>query len=290
MQADSTFAAHPIVRQALIRNILMLLPALLFLLVLFIYPLAGMVARSLYGDGLTLENYHRIFTGDIYFLVIGLTFRIAAIVTLICIVVGYPLAYFMANVADRIARLLLIVVIVPYFTSVIVRTYAWMILLGKDGVINQYLTATGIAKEPVSMLYNEAGILIGMSYVLLPYMVLSLFTVMRRIDHRLMLAAHSLGASRTQAFLRVFLPLSLPGLGAGVLLVFILSLGFYITPALMGGPSDMMIGMLIQREVDVSVDWPFASALATVLLAVTMAVFFLCARFVRIDRIFQVQG
>jgi putative spermidine/putrescine transport system permease protein len=184
----------------------------------------------------------------------------------------------------------MIVVVLPFFTSVIVRTYAWMVLLGRTGLVNQSLTALGLAPGPLPLLYNQAGVLVGMTYVLLPYMVLTLYSVMRGIDGALIRAAYGLGASRLQVFRRIFLPLSLPGVAGGTLLVFILSLGFFITPALMGGPADMMIAMLIEREVEITLNWAFASALAVILLALTLVGFVGYNRIIRLDRIFEARG
>lgn len=266
--------------------LLALLPALLVLFGFFVYPLFGILMRSVYKGGYTLESYRQIVRVPVYLTVLGLTFRTAAIVTLVCLALGYPLAYVLANARPRLARLGLVVVVLPFFTSIIVRTYAWMVLLGRNGVVNQYLAALGLTESPLPLLYNQAGVLVGMSYVLLPFMVLTLYSVMSGIDPGLVRAAHSLGAGRFQAFRRVFLPLSLPGVAGGTLLVFILSLGFFITPALMGGPSDVMIAMLIEREVEFTLNWSFASALAVILLGLTLAGFVLYNRVVRLDRVF----
>jgi ABC-type spermidine/putrescine transport system permease subunit I len=184
----------------------------------------------------------------------------------------------------------MIIIVLPFFTSIIVRTYAWMVLLGRNGIVNQYLMALHLTDAPLPLLYNQAGVVIGMTYVLLPYMVLTVYSVMRGIDPELVRAAHSLGASRLQAFRRVFLPLSLPGIAGGTLLVFILSLGFFITPALMGGPGDMMIAMLIEREVEITLNWAFASALAVVLLALTLVGFVGYNHIVRLERVFEGRG
>jgi ABC-type spermidine/putrescine transport system permease subunit I len=274
------------------RHLLMLLPALLVLLVLFVYPLLGIVERSVHRPraGYTLEFYGRIVQVPVYLQVIGRTFRTSALVTLVCLALGYPLAYLLATLRPRVARLLLIVVILPFFTSIIVRTYAWMVLLGRNGVVNQTLAWLGLVDTPLALLYHQGGVLIGMSYVLLPYMVLTAYSVMRGIDPGLIRAAHSLGASRWQAFRKVFLPLSLPGIAGGTLLVFILSLGFFITPALMGGPSDVMIAMLIEREVEFTLNWSFASALAVILLVLTLIGFAGYNRIVRLERVFEARG
>lgn len=277
-------------RRETLRYVLLLVPALLVLLVLFVYPLSGIVNRSVYKNGYTLDAYRQIVGVPVYVQVIARTFRTAALVTLLCLALGYPLAYRLATLRPRTARLVMIVVVLPFFTSVIVRTYAWMVLLGRTGLVNQSLTALGLAPGPLPLLYNQAGVLVGMTYVLLPYMVLTLYSVMRGIDGALIRAAYGLGASRLQVFRRIFLPLSLPGVAGGTLLVFILSLGFFITPALMGGPADMMIAMLIEREVEITLNWAFASALAVILLALTLVGFVGYNRIIRLDRIFEARG
>jgi putative spermidine/putrescine transport system permease protein len=196
----------------------------------------------------------------------------------------------LATVRPRLARVLVVIVVLPFLTSIIVRTYAWMVLLGRNGVVNQYLLALGLTQAPLPLLYNQAGVVVGMTYVPLPFMVLTLASVMRGIDPALVHAAHSLGASRWQAFRRVFLPLSAPGIAGGTLLVFILSLGFFITPALMGGPSDVMIAMLIEREVEFTLNWSFASTLAVILLALTLVGFAVYYRLMRLERLFEGLG
>ena len=279
-------------RRDAVRYLLILLPATVLLLALFVYPLLGLVDRSVYkrGTGYTLEFYGQIWLVPVYLQVIGRTFRISALVTLMCLALGYPVAYLLAMLRPRLARLLMIVVVLPFFTSIIVRTYAWMVLLGRNGVVNQSLTGLGLTDMPLPLLYNQGGVLVGMTYVLLPYMILTIYSVMHGIEPGLVRAAHSLGASRWQAFRRVFLPLSLPGIAGGTLLVFILGLGFFITPALMGGPSDVMIAMLIEREVEFTLNWSFASALAVILLILTLVGFVGYNRIVRLERVFEGRG
>ena len=272
------------------RYLLLLLPALLTLGAFFVYPLLGILLRSVYKTGYTLESYRQVVATSVYLLVIGLTFRMAAVVTLIALLLGYPLAYVLATVRPRLARVLVVIVVLPFLTSIIVRTYAWMVLLGRNGVVNQYLQALGLTDAPLRLLYNQAGVVVGMTYVLLPFMVLTLASVMRGIDPALVRAAHSLGASRWQAFRRVFLPLSAPGIAGGTLLVFILSLGFFITPALLGGPSDVMIAMLIEREVEFTLNWSFASTLAVILLILTLVGFVAYYRLMRLERLFEGLG
>src|SRR5215467_3360830 len=156
------------------RHLLLLLPALLTLAALFVYPLLGILFRSVHKTGYTLDFYRQAFRTPVYLTVIGLTFRTAFVVSLICLLLGYPLAYVLANLRPRVARLLIIVVVLPFFTSIIVRTYAWMVLLGRNGIVNNYLTALGLVPAPLPLLYNQAGVIIGMTYVLLPLMVLTI--------------------------------------------------------------------------------------------------------------------
>ncbi len=271
-------------------HLLLLLPAALILLGLFLYPLAGVLFRSVYRDGVTLAYYRQVIESPVYLQVILATFQTAGAVTLICLLLGYPLSYVLASLPPRRGRLMLTLVVLPFFTSLIVRTYAWMILLGRNGLVNNSLQALGLVADPLPLLYNQGGVLIGMTYVLLPFMVLTLYSVMRGIDPALLRAAESLGARPSVAFLRIFLPLSLPGVVAGCLLVFIFSLGFFITPALMGGPGDLMIAMLIEREVEFTLNWSLASSLAVVLLVITLAGFALLNRAFRLDRLFEGQA
>jgi len=198
---------------------------------------------------------------------------IALLVTLLTLLAGYPIAYFLANSERLRFTLVLFCIIVPYFTSVIVRTYSWMVLLGRNGIINQLLVGSGLVDQPVALLYNKLGIVIGMTYVLLPYMILTLYATMKAIDANFLRAAYALGASRTYTFLHVYLPLSAHGVLSGCLIVFILAIGFFITPALMGGPSDVMIAMLIERSVELMLDWPTAAIMSLLLLAVTLALY-----------------
>ncbi|MCX2726046.1 ABC transporter permease [Thermomicrobium sp. 4228-Ro] len=289
--ADATPQRSVVSRQLEMRRqlgyLLLLLPAFALLVLLFVYPIARLLVTSLYADGqLTLEHYRRIVEVDLYLRVLRTTFVIALQVTIICLVLGYPLAYFLATLRPRTARLLMILVLIPFWTSILVRTYAWMVLLQRQGVFNRWLLELGLIDEPLRMMYNRIGVLVGMSHVLLPFMVLPTYAVMHGIDRTLLRAAANLGASPTQAFLRVFLPLSLPGVAAGSLLVFILALGFFITPALMGGRTDMMIAQLIETQIRTELNFPFAAALAAVLLVITLLIFAIYNRLLGIDKMF----
>jgi putative spermidine/putrescine transport system permease protein len=264
----------------------LLLPALLLLAVVFVYPMLDIVMRSVMAaDGPSLAHYRQVFTRPIYWRVFAITFEIALATTTVTLALGYPLAYVLSTARKPIARLLMGGVLVAFFTDVLVRTYAWMLILGSEGVMNQVLRAVGLS--PLDLLFNRYGVLIGMSYALLPYMVLTLYSVMRGIDHRLVDAARNLGASDWRAFRHVFLPLSFPGVAAGALLVFVLALGYFITPRLLGGPRDQMIGMLIEQQVELDVNWGLASALAIILLILTAAGFVLYDRLAGFRTLFE---
>lgn len=267
--------------------LLFLVPVLLFLAVFFFWPLVSMLGRSVLDPAPTLAHYARLVDEPVYLQVMATTFEIALFTTLGTLLLGYPLAYVLSGLPTRMAGLAMIIVVVPYFTSVLVRTYAWMVLLGTEGMVNQLLVAFGAPGAPYRLMYNRFGVLLGMVYILLPYMILSLYSVMRGIDRGLLRAAGSLGASRLSAFRRIFLPLSMPGIAAGCLLVFILALGFFITPALMGSQQDAMISMVIENQVETYFDWGFASALSAVLLALTLIAFFAYDRLVGLDTLFR---
>ena len=267
------------------------IPVLLFLLVCFLAPLAMMAVRSVTdlptgSEGDPLANFRRFFGGEANLRVLGNTFWIAGISTLACLVIGYPYAYLMRLATPRWAGLLLIAVLVPFWSSLLVRTYAWQVILRDTGLINSTLQGWGLIDAPLDLYQTTTGVLLGMTQILLPFMVLPLFTTMARIDPELTKAAANLGASPTRAFLRVFVPLSIPGVLAGSLLVFVLALGFYITPALLGSPKDTMLSAFIATRVQQQLDWGLASAMAMVLIAVTLIVLFLASRVIRVRDVF----
>lgn len=199
--------------------------------------------------------------------------------TLLVLVIGYPLSYALSRAKGLAFSLILVCIVIPYFTSVIVRTYAWMVILGRNGIINQFLLGLGIVDEPLQLMYNRLGVVIGMTYVLLPYMVLTLYAAMSAVDHRLLQAAEGMGAKPLTVFTKVFLPLTLHGVVAGSLIVFILAIGFFITPALMGGPGDVMMATLIEREIEISQNWPVAALMTIVLLTITLVLYAIYGRF-----------
>ena len=253
------------------RGILLLFaPACILLLAVYVIPMGRMIFMSLYDSGWTLSRYIRVLENPFILRILGNTIRLAAQVSLLCVFLGYPVAFLMLKSGTRVRHIVSILVILPIWTSILVRSYAWMVLLGRDGVINKTLQWVGLSAEPVPLLYNSFAVHVAMVQVLLPYMIFPLFSVMNQINWNLVIAARGLGAGPTSAFLWVFFPLTLPGVAAGTLLVFILGLGFFVTPALLGGITDVTYVMLIEKQVNELLHWEFASAMAVVLLIPTV--------------------
>lgn len=201
------------------------------------------------------------------------TFQISLIVTLLCLLLAYPLAYWLSTLPERKANLLMIVVLVPFWTSILVRVAAWIVLLQSEGLINTALLDIGVISKPLELLFNRTGVIISMTHILLPFMILPLYSVMKSVPSTYVRAAVSLGSAPLAAFARVYIPQTLPGVGAGALLVFILSIGYYITPALLGGADDQMLSYYIARYTNVEVNWGMACALGALLLAATMLLY-----------------
>ncbi len=282
-----------------LRYLLLLLPAIVYLAALYAYPVAAMLVRSFSDPTWSLANFepiarvrgHQEFLGIIslptnaYLRVLGITFQIALVVTVLTLLLGYPVAYALASMSPAKANVLMIFVLIPFWTSILVRSYAWMVLLGREGTVNRALIRLGVIDEPVKLLNTRLAVYVAMVHILLPFMILPLYSVMRGIDRNLLRAAENLGASPVHVFRRVIFPLSLPGVGAGCLLVFILALGFYITPALLGGQRDITISMLIAQQVNL-LKWGFASALALLLLVAALAVYFAFTRILGVERIY----
>ncbi|EGA69075.1 putative permease [Vibrio sinaloensis DSM 21326] len=224
-------------------------------------------------------------TRQVYVDLFSKTFAMSLAITLICLVMAYPVAYLLANLPDKQANLLLIVVLLPFWTSLLVRTTSWIVLLQNQGVINDLLIWSGVTTERLAMVHNTFGTIIAMVHILLPFMILPLYSVMKGISPSYFRAARSLGATPSVAFIKVYMPLTLPGIGAGALLTFILSIGFYITPALVGGRSGQMISNMIAYHMQTSLNWGMAAALGGLLLAVVLALFYLFNRVVGINNI-----
>ncbi len=248
-------------------------PGLAFLTFFFLYPVIRLLLLSV-QDGetgaLSFAFYERVFTRTIYVRVLANTFMIAGETTLFCLLLGYPVAYWLSRMPARRQRPLLLLVLLPFWTSALVKSFAWIVLLARTGVVAHLLMDVTHASEPVELLYGRGAVLMGMVHALLPLTVMTMLPVMMEIDRRLLHAAQTLGAPRAQTFWRVFFHLSMPGVAAAGLLVFIASLGFFVTPGLLGGPRDAMIAPLIITQIQTMLNWGFASALAAMLIAVAL--------------------
>lgn len=261
------------------RALLMTVPALAVLVLVLVVPLGIVVVRSFTVPSLGLDNYRWFFGTKVNLTVLLRTFSIAFWVTLVCVIVAYPYAYAM-SVVGRTTRLLLVLcVLVPFWVSGVVRSFAWVILLQDSGVINRVLLGLGF--EKIRLIRTQLGVTIGMVQILLPFMIMPLYSVMRGIDLRLILAGGSLGARPFKCFLQIYLPLSLPGVFAGATIVFILALGFYITPLLLGGPSSTMLSTLIQQQILSLLSWGHGGAMSVVLLIATFAFLAIAAPFMK---------
>ncbi|MGF6779797.1 putative spermidine/putrescine transport system permease protein [Paraburkholderia sp. GAS334] len=264
--------------------LLLLAPALFVIVVLLVVPLAWLSWQSIWHDGgFTLANYQRMFTGT-YLDTFLLTFKLSFVVTAITLLLGYPVAYFATSLPPKLSALILGMVILPFWTSVLVRTYAWLVLLQRTGLVNKALMASGLIDHPVQLAYNQFGTIIAMVHILLPFMVLPLYSAMQKIPSNLSQAGASLGGSPLHVFWRVFLPLSMSGVVAGVTLVFILCLGFYITPELMGGGKSIMVSMVVSRNVEIYNSWGAASAVSVVLLICVFAIFYAASRVIPLEK------
>ncbi len=221
----------------------------------------------------------------LYLTVFFRTFWMSFVVTACCLVLGYPVAYFLSVLPLRISNLLMIMVLLPFWTSLLVRTASWIIVLQREGIINETLVWLNLADKPLQLVFNRFGVYVAMVHILLPFMILPLYSVMKNISPSYMRAATSLGANPLVAFWRVYVPQSLPGISAGCLLVYILAIGYYITPALVGGPKDQMLSYFIAFFTNNTINWGMASGLAVLLLAATMLLYAVFNRFIGIDRL-----
>lgn len=251
----------------------------------FFLPIATFLVRSVTEPALTLAHYARLVDEPLYLRIILRTLWIAFATTALCLVLGYPIALLMARSKGVVAAIVGLCVLIPLWTSVLVRSYAWIVLLQRNGIVNTWLRDSGAISQPLTLLHTEGAVLIAMSQVLLPFMVLPIYSTLRNIPDDLTRAAMNLGAGRLRAFLSVTLPLSLPGVAAGCLLIFVLALGFYVTPALVGGPRNLMIATLISQQATELLDWPFAAALSAVLLVLSLGLTVLFRRLLGVERL-----
>jgi mannopine transport system permease protein len=265
-------------------SLLLAAPFLLLIAVIFILPLATLLHESLFVPGPTIAHYARAFDEPVYLRVMLRTLWIAVLVTALALILAWPLAWVMSRSRGIVLALLAAAVLLPLWTSVLVRTYAWMVLLQRNGVINGLLQGAGIIDAPMQLLYTQGAVVLAMAHVLLPFMVLPILSALKGIPEDLSRAAQMLGASAWSTFREVIWPLALPGVTSGCLMVFLLALGFFVTPALIGGPRQMMIATLVSQQVREMLDWPFAGALVGLLLLFVLAITILFKRAVRLDR------
>jgi spermidine/putrescine transport system permease protein len=273
----------------------LLAPTLAALIVLMMIPIVIMLAYTFYKfktagvetPDLNLGNWHDFFTDPYYSSFLWKTGRVSAITALLCAVMGYPPAYFIAMTRFKHKWLLLLLLIVPFWISFTIRTFSWIHILGEQGIINATLEWLGIIKDPLPMLYTEGAVIMGMIHFLLPYMILNVYVSLDGIDRNLISAARSLGCTNWQAFREVTLPLSLPGLGAGLLLSFVLAAGSYVTPQILGGRSDSLFGNLIFDTIMKELNWPMGATLSIVLLAMLGIVSVVYSRYMGLSTVFK---
>lgn len=263
------------------------IPAVLVIIAIIVIPVGWLFYLSFIdGDGQwTLANYEKMVQYKSYARVFITTFKVSILTTLICIFIGYPLAYFLALMPARLAGFFMLAVLLPFWTSLLVRTYAWLVLLQRKGILNDFAISIGLWDTPVKLVHNLTGTLIGMAHIMLPFLVLPLYGSMKKIQRDMMHAAANLGASPVHAFWTVFFPLSLSGLVAGSLIVFVLCLGFYVTPAVLGGGRVIMVATQITAILENQFNWGAASALGVVLLIATLAVLIIASRVFKINTI-----
>jgi putative spermidine/putrescine transport system permease protein len=286
-EATDTLAMAPAAigkRRARASGLWLLAPALLFLCVFYVVPLVQLVLLSVDGSQLNFAHYREFFSERLYLQTLGFTLWQAFIVTLGCLVLGYPLAYAAVRIRGTFATAILLVVAMAFWTSFLVRTYAWMVILGGHGPVAYVLSAIGF-NPPPKLLFTSFSATLAMIHILLPFMVMALYSVMDKINADLLRAAAGLGARPFAGFRRVFLPLSLPGVVNGCAMVFIFAVGFYVTPVLLGSPREQMLAGLIGEEIQALTDWGGPAAMAVVLFSTTMILFVVYNRFVGLDRL-----
>lgn len=253
-------------------------PALLLVLAFFAFPVAALLLRSVLEPEPGLGNYAELFGSTTYLKIFVNTFVVSGLVTLISVVVGFPVAWMLAIMPRRWSQVVFAVLILSMWTNLLARTYAWMVLLQRTGVINKTLMSLGIIDQPLELVNNLTGVTIGMTYIMLPFVILPLTGVIRAIDPAVLQAAAICGATRIQALHRVLLPLARPAILSGALMVFVMSLGYFVTPALLGGTANMMLAELIAQFVQSLVNWGMGSAAAFVLLVITLGLYALQLR------------
>ncbi|MBP1326031.1 putative spermidine/putrescine transport system permease protein [Leucobacter exalbidus] len=250
--------------------LLALLPAFVVLAIFYFYPMFSVLLMSFTDPEPGLQNFEWFFSQPVNLQVLWRTLIISFWVTIICVILAFPFAFFLTIVKPSTRGLLMLVVLIPFWTSMVVRTFAWVILLQDSGPIGQFMKLFGV--DELGIMRTPTAVLIGMAQVLMPFVVLPIYTTMSKIDMRLLTAARSLGARPSKAFVTVYLPLSLPGIASGTLLCFVMALGFYITPAMLGSSREAFLSTLIQGQVQGQSNWGYGSAIGLVLLVVTLII------------------
>jgi putative spermidine/putrescine transport system permease protein len=249
------------------------LPALILVFVFFVVPVVALLMRSVLEPTPGLGNYAELLGSSTYIRIFYNTFVVSAVVTVLSVTIGFPVAWMLAIMPARWSALLFAVILLSMWTNLLTRTYAWMVLLQRTGVINKVLMGLGLIDQPLALVNNLTGVTIGMTYIMLPFVILPLRGVIKTIDPAVLQAASVCGATRWQCLTRVLIPLALPGAAAGALMVFVMSLGYFVTPALLGGTSNMMLAEMIAQFVQSLVNWGMGGAAAFVLLVVTLAIY-----------------
>ena len=265
---------------------LLVAPAVQVVLALYVAPIANVLFLSVTDPKPGLGNYYRIFESDTVANLIIRTIRLCLITTVFSVILGYVVAYAMIHALSHVRQRMMAILLVSFWISVLVRSFAWMMLLGHNGLVNNTLMASGLISDPLPLMRNEFGVLVGMTEYMVPYAILPLLANMQGIDPQLASASRSLGASRAQTFFRVYLPLTRPGIIAASLLVFITSLGFYVTPAILGGGKVQMIAEYISVQLLVTVRWGTAAMLATLMIASVLAMMYVLNRFMKLSAVF----
>ena len=266
----------------------LLAPGVLIAVLVFLVPLVRLIGLSFAAPSGPLEAYAQLLGDDIYARVFVNTFVIAIVVTVVALVIAFPVAFALTRLSRTWRGIVFACVLLPLWISVLVRTFSWMLLLERNGPINRFVVASGLAEQPLALLFNHTAVLIGMVHVLLPYAVLPIYAALLRIDPGLLRASEGLGASAVTTFLRVLLPLSLRGVATAATFTFLLALGFFVTPALLGGASSLTLSMLIDSFVSERLNWPLAAAASVVLLAASLAVVAIAGRFISVGAIAKV--
>ncbi|RWP21821.1 MAG: ABC transporter permease [Mesorhizobium sp.] len=260
------------------------MPALVLIILFFVVPVVALLLRSVTEPVSGLQNYAILFGDGTYARVFFNTFLVATVVTAVTVIVAFPVAWMLAIMPPALGSIVFGIIILSMWTNLLTRTYAWMVLLQRTGVINRTLMDIGLISEPLPLINNLTGVTIGMVYIMLPFMILPLVGTLRAIDPMTLRAAALCGASPFEAFRRILLPLSLPGIAAGGLMVFVMSLGYFVTPTLLGGTSNMMLAAMIAQMIQSLLNWGLGSAAAFILLLVTMALYALQLRLVGAKR------